>query len=186
MAKSSAATKTTTAAKVTPAPVKKVTLVDRAKAQVIDIFTNKIEGLSSRQRCLTAFEELGMVEPTTRQTYFNNIITQLRNVEAEQAQVALEKNKPVWSAFKVNGDNIVTSVGLFITAGSAQKFNEIFEHHGVMKGALTVGDVVEPKAVKRPVSTVKKATKAVTKTATPKAAAKKAPAKVAKKTSAKK
>lgn len=88
--------------------------------------------------------ELDM-KPTTAATYFSNAMRKLLTAEHKAALELLEKNKPVWSAFKANAQNVVTSVGLFTSATSANEFNALYRHSGVVKGVVEVDEVVNVK-----------------------------------------
>ncbi len=146
--KKTAAVKKTTAKKVA-APVVTETKADLAMEIVIRNFTNKVEGVSTRQRVLAELEKIGLTAPTARQTYFNNTLVKLRNQDAEAVAKALENNKPVWSVVKVDSKNLATAVGLFASATKAREFNETYEHHAVIKGVVEPGDLVDAKLIKK-------------------------------------
>lgn len=110
---------------------------------VSDAWANREEGVSPRQHCLHVFTtQYGMGELMAK-TYYRNALVALMNQDAEAVAVAREKGKPVHSVVKVNKDNVVTSVGYFTKATAAKQFNQTFEFHGVVKGAVEVGETVE-------------------------------------------
>lgn len=137
-----------------PTAAKKVAAQTESKADlaleiVIRNFNNKIEGTSTRQRVLAELATIGLNQPTSRQTYFNNALVKLRNQQAEAAAKALEANKPVWSVVKVDSNNLVSAVGLFTSAKAAKEFNATYEHHAVVPGVVEIGDPVDERLIKK-------------------------------------
>lgn len=115
-----------------------VTLADTARAFIAKTFADKsIE--SPRAVCIKHFMEVLGMQKTTASTYFSNAIRAALTAEHAEAQARLEQGKPVYSAYKLNNDNIVTSVGMFVSSASAHEFNDLYRHNGVVKGEVVIG-----------------------------------------------
>lgn len=124
-----------------------VTTAQKVREFVTATFADKnIE--SPRAVCINHFQKEFGMRKTTASTYFGNAIRALLTAEQKAAEERLAAGKPVWSAYKLNDKNEVTSFGMFISASSANEFNELFRHNGVAKGALEIGAVIAKPAKK--------------------------------------
>jgi len=130
----------TTVAK-TPVKKSEISLMDQCFGIFQSVFADKSIA-KPRAAAIELFQSnLGMAK-TAAATYFGHCLARVRNAEQEAALAKIEKGGKVWSAVKVNADDVVTSVGLFISAGSAKAFNEEYRHDGTVVGAVEVGTVL--------------------------------------------
>lgn len=166
---------------------KRTTLMANALAIFIQVYNNK-NGESCRQRVLSQFQSKLNMKFYKAQTYYNHCETKMREAEQALAEERAAAGKPVWTAFKIDGkkgSTTVSNAGSFLTLKAAREFNATYEHHGVVKGLVKSGDVVDSSTIKIPAKVktakpaVKAKVKAKAKTAKPKAKAKRSTKKAA-------
>ena len=131
-------------------PKRKQSKMEKAREIVREEYANSLppsQGGTPRKNAIERLQKspqaggLGM-KPTTAATYHAHCITYFREQEQEAALEKAESGKPVWTAYKTNGQGEITSCGVFLTKKAATQFNNEFYHDGVVKGVQEVGDTV--------------------------------------------